>query len=88
MKEYGLTKENSMKNKKPLTVQERKEMYRELSNINSAKEARAYHKKYKKYGRGYGLPFYDRYPNFHLWCMGVSVILSLAAIVISSIAQL
>ena len=77
-----------MKKKKLLSEQEREEMYRELRNINSVAEARAFHKKYRKYGRGYGLPFDVRYPNFHLWCYGISIILSLVAIVISSIAQL
>lgn len=72
------------KNKKLLTDQELNVMYQELSNIGSSKEARIWHKKYKKYG--YSLPFVDRYPNFlsilfyFLWSVGI--VLAIVAITI------
>ena len=72
--------------KKELTKQQHAEMISEMNSIKSPKDARAFHKKYKKYG--HGLYWHDRYPKFHLWCMGVSVILSITAVVISSIALL
>ena len=74
--------------KKKLPEEQRKEMYLELSKISSAREARAFHKKYIKYGHEYGLPFMDRYPNLHLLGMVVSLVISLASIIISCIAQL
>lgn len=72
------------KNKKLLTEQELSVMHRELSRISSAKEARAWHKKYKKYG--HSIPFLDRYPKslpilfYTLWSIGI--IISIIAITV------
>lgn len=72
--------------KKRFSPEEHKKMTEKLDNIDSAKKARAFHREYKAYG--YGLFWHDRYPNFPLWCIGVSVILSIAATFISIVKLL
>ena len=66
----------------------RDEMYEDLMNISTPKEARAFHKKYRRHGRGYGLPMSVRYPFLHNYFLGVAFGISLAAIVISCIVLL
>ena len=73
-----------MKEKEKLS----EKMISDLLEVSSPGEARAFHKKYRRYGREYGLPLYDRYPHLNLWLLGVAWLLSIVAIVISSIALL
>ena len=69
-----------MKKKKPLTQQEQEDMYRELERARPGKSAREFHKKYKQYG--YGLFFFDRYPNFHLFLSSVALLVSVIALIV------
>ena len=65
--------------KKELAKEEYRKALEELSNVNGSKEARAYHKKYKKYGLG--LPFYSRYPYFPLIVSAISIAVSCMALI-------
>jgi hypothetical protein len=63
-----------------LTDDEYRKALEELSKVNSTKEARAYHKKYKKYGLG--LFFLDRYPNFPLYVSCAALAISIIALIV------
>ena len=67
--------------KKPLLEQELnyEEMLREFQAAKPGKEAREFHKKYKKYG--WGLCFCDRYPNFDICMAAVALAVSLATLI-------
>lgn len=65
--------------KKELSKEEYGKALEELSKVSSAKEARAYHKKYRKYGLG--LLFYSRYPNFPLIVAAIALAVSILALI-------
>lgn len=71
---------------KLLTEQEQREMFQELEKARPGKEARAFHKKYKAYG--WGLCFYDRYPNFALAVSIVALILQLLLLFLKPIIEI
>lgn len=74
-----------MKQKKPLTEEEHKEMITELILIDSPESARRFHKKYKKYG--HGLPLIARYPKLPRYLCYVSILFSLMSIILSLAAM-
>lgn len=65
------------KKKTPLTGQEHAMMLAEMSKVTPGKSARAFHKKYKKYG--YGVDLFDRYPNLPLHVSILALVSSLLA---------
>ena len=70
-----------MRKKKLLSAEESKEMFAELTLIETPEEARAFHKKYNKYG--YGIPFSMRYPKMIGALRWVPVLVSAISLAIS-----
>lgn len=69
---------------KHLTREETIEMFLAQANIRSAKEARAFHKKYKAYG--YGLYIDERYPWIRTLFLVTALEFSLISLVLSFIS--
>lgn len=69
---------------KHLTREETVEMFLAHENIRSAKEARAFHKKYKAYG--YGLYLNERYPWLQTLVLVPAFVFSLISLVLSFIS--
>ena len=61
-----------------------KKINQELKNLTPGKEARAFHKKYKKHG--YSLSLSERYPNLPKIVSFSSLAVALVSIMISIIA--
>lgn len=70
-----------MRKKKLLTNEEYEVMMGELLVIETPKEARAFHKRYSKYG--HGLPLLARYPNLPKYLSYISIFFSMLALLLS-----
>jgi hypothetical protein len=61
------------------------EVLEELRKCKTAKDARRVHKLLKEHGRGHGLPLSTRYPYLAVIVSGISLALSIIALIVKII---